>query len=404
MRKLSLDSILLLALVVPFIMNYRLSPGTTPFWLFGIIFIGVIVYILLDVSRLNLKKYFLFKNITLWIVILAVIGSAIVSAIIVRHQTSPTYAIHDIILQQESAIRFLIHGKNPYATTYFGTPLEQWHYSDTEINPALYHFVMEPLYLVLAIPFYFFSNIFFGFFDGRIPLFIFFLGALLLTNIAVKDQEKKLLFMILLAFNPAMLPYTLEGRSDMFMFPFLLVALVFLSREKYLISGIAMGVAFAIKQSVWPILPLYIFYIYFKTKSAKKTALALLPFVLVFAGSTLPFLLWNAKAFFDSTIFYLSGTAQNSYPISGYGFGMLLNEFGVIKDLHAQYPFVIWQLILGIPTLVLLVKFIKKSPTVGRLTLAYGIFLFIFWYFSRYFNNSHVGYLSVVFMTAYFLP
>lgn len=404
MRRISLDSVLLFALIIPFIMTYRIGPDNTPYWLFGLIFLGLLSYPVLDISRLAENSIFKFKQIILWLLIVCVLGGAFFSAIVVRHKIHPIYMIHDIIIQQESAIRFLLHGRNPYATTYFDTPLAQWHYSNTEINPALYHFVMEPFYLIFAIPFYLISSKMFGFFDGRIPLFFLFFAVLFMASKLIKDKSNKLLFIILLAFNPAMLGYTLEGRSDMFMFAFLFLGLYLLHVKRYIFAGVPIALAFAVKQSVWPLLPFYIAFLYFKNKNINRTFRELLPFLAVFIVIVSPFLIWNSKAFLDSTIFYLSGNIINGYPISGYGFGMVLKQLGIIKEANQYYPFQIWQAIFGIPILIILIRNLKKNLSVSRLILVYGIFLFVFWYFSRYFNNSHLGYLSVVFITAYFWP
>lgn len=404
MKNIKIDSVLLFALVIPFVMAYRIGPNETPYWLFGLIFLGLLSYLALDIFKLGENVIFKFKQIILWFLIFGVVGGAIFSAIVVRHRIHPIYMIHDIIIQQESAIRFLLHGINPYATTYFDTPLAQWHYSDTEINPALYHFVMEPFYLIFAIPFYLVSNRMFGFFDGRMPLFFLFFAMLYLAGKLVKDKGNKLLFVILLAFNPAMLGYTLEGRSDIFMYAFLFLGFYLLHVKKYFIAGIPIALAFAVKQSVWPLLPFYFAFIYFKNKNLKKTFKDLLPFFVTFIAITSPFFIWDPKAFLDSTIFYLSGNILHGYPISGYGWGMVLTQMGIIKDANQYYPFQIWQAVLGIPLLLILIKNLKNNLTVNRLILIYGIFLFVFWYFSRYFNNSHLGYLSVVFITAYFWP
>lgn len=401
---IKLDSILLFALVIPFIMSVQLSPGETPFLLFGLIFFGLLFYLILDLLKLNSSLYHKLKHGLLWFLMVVVLGSAFVSAIIVRHQTAPIYQVHDIILQQEGAIRFFLDGKNPYSVTYFGTPLEEWHYSPTEVNPALYHFVMSPFYLLFPLPFYFFSLPLFGFFDGRMPLFFLFLILLILSDLLIKGQDKKRLFLTLIAFNPAMLGYTLEGRSDIFMFAFLFLALFLLQKKRLSLSGIPMALAFSIKQSVWPILPFYLAYLFFKKKNFLTTIKLLVPFIITVGVIIGPFLAWDAKAFLDSTIFYLSGNTPNSYPISGYGLGMLLYQLGIIKDLHQYYPFQIWQILIGLPLLVILIRFLKKAPTVSRLILVYGIFLFVFWYLSRYFNNSHLGYLSMVFITSYFWP
>lgn len=404
MRKISLDSILLFALVVPFIMTYRIGPNDTPHWFFGLIFLGLLSYLVLDLFKLGENTIFKFKQIILWFLIIGIIGSAIFSAIVVRHKVHPIYMIHDIIIQQEAAIRFLLHGINPYAATYFDTPLAQWHYSDTKINPALYHFVMEPFYLIFAIPFYLVSSRIIGFFDGRIPLFFLFFAMLLIAGRLVKDKSNKLLFIILLAFNPAMLGYTLEGRSDIFMYAFLFLGFYLLHLKRYLVAGIPIALAFAIKQSAWPMLPFYFAFIYFKNKNFRKTVKELLPFLITFFGIVLPFFIWDPKAFLDSTLFYLSGNIVNGYPISGYGWGMILAQMGIIKDMNQYYPFQVWQAVFGVPLLIILIRNLKNNLTVSRLILVYGIFLFVFWYFSRYFNNSHLGYLSVVFITAYFWP
>ena len=383
MKNLRIDSILLFALLVPFIMTYRISPGETPYWLFGLIFLGLLLYLLMDISIINLVEETRnkLKYTFLWLLILASIGSAFYSSIVVRHQTSPIYGVHDIVIQQEGAIRFLLHGINPYATTYFDTPLKDWHYSDIETNPALYHFVMQPFYLLFSIPFYLISaHVLFGFFDGRIPLLFLFLALLIMASKLVKEPEKKLQFIILLAFNPATLGYLLEGRDDIFMFTFLFGSLFLLFKNKNLLAGILMALSFAVKQSAWPIFPFYFAYLYFKNKNIKKTFLKLVPFAVTFGITVLPFVFWDTKAYFDSTIFYLSGNAEHSYPISGYGLGALLREFNFIKNLNSYYPFWIWQAIIGMPLLIFCIKWQKKENTVKRLIIVYALFLLVFWY------------------------
>lgn len=402
MRNIKLDSILLFILVVPFIMTYRLSPGETPYWLFGLIFLLVLLNIVVDIIDLSKKRYIIIKRCILIITIVLVIGSAFIASIIVRHQTVPIYGVHDILLQQESAIRFLLHGKNPYAVTYFGTPLEQWNFAPHEVNPALYHFVMEPFYILFAIPFYLISTRTIGFFDGRIPLLFLLTVSILVGFLLPKDEEKKRLFATLLAFNPAMLPYTLEGRSDIFMFGFFALSLFALQRKKHIIASVFLALAFAVKQSIWFIFPFYVFYLLLKLKDKAHIIKSITFFAIVFSLITVPFFIWDSKAFIDSTISYLSGTTSHSYPVSGYGFGKLLNSTGVIKDTHAYYPFYIWQIVFALPVLGFLLYLFKKKPSVSKMVLFYGIFLFVYWYFSRYFNNSHVAYLTLVFTTAYF--
>lgn len=398
MKKISLAAVLLFCLVTPFMMTYRLSSGETPYWLFGLVFLFLLSYLGLDLISLRKKERL--RSILLWLIIVLVIGGASWSAILVRHRASPTYQIHDITLQLEEAVRFFLQGQNPYATTYFGTFLEDWHFSDTVVNPALYHFVMMPWYLLFSLPFRFLSVSLLGFWDGRMPLLFLFFFLLILAWCLFK--KKRHLFLTLLAFNPATLGYLLEGRSDVFMFAFLFGALFFLAKKRYPLAGASLALAFATKQSVWPIFPFYCLFIWLKSKKDWwKTTHRLLPFALVFGLIALPFLFWDGTAFLNSTVFYLSGSTPHSYPISGYGWGMVLSQLGIIQDLQTYYPFWLWQAAACVPLLIILGRWLIKSASIWRLVVSYGIFTLVFWYFSRYFNNSHLGYLSMVFLTAW---
>ena len=303
MKSLKLDSILAFVLIIPFIMTVRISPRETPYFLFGLIFAGLLLYLALDILKLKSVLYEKLKNITMWGLIIVVIISSFASAIIVRHESSPIYNVHDILVQQEAAIRFLLDGKNPYRETYHNTPLSDWHYSDKEENPALYHFVMQPFYLIFSLPFYPLFGRTIGYFDGRFPLlFLFFLSLAVAFRI-IKDGEKRRSFVFLLTFNPLMVYYTLEGRSDFFMYGFLMAGFYLLHKSKYLLSAVLMGFAFAVKQSVWPLFPLYITYLWFKNKNKKDLIKPLSVFAMTFGTIVLPFFLWDPKAFLDSTVF-----------------------------------------------------------------------------------------------------
>lgn len=402
--QIKLDTVLSVVLISFFILSYGLAPRYTPYWLFGIIFMGLGLLIYLDISNFKDKVVERSKSVIAWLLISVVVISSFASEIILRHESLPIFRVHDILIQQEYAIRYLISGVNPYAATYFGTPLEQWFYAGAEKNPALYHFVMEPFYMIFAIPFYVLSGRLIGFFDGRIPLLFLIFTILYFIQKLNIGSERKRAFMILLIFNPLTLPYALEGRSDYFMFGFLFGALYFLHKTRYFASSVFLAVAFAVKQSAWPIFPLWVVYIIFKAKNPKKISRILGVFAFAFLVIVLPFFVWDPTAFVNSTIFYLSGNTIHSYPISGYGFGMVLNQFGIIKNIHDKFPFILFQLMFSIPLLLVLIKKLKKDLQVRTLIIFYSLLLFVFWYFSRYFNNSHIAYITTLITSAYFWP
>ena len=155
------------------------------------------------------------------------------------------------------------------------------------------------------------------------------------------------------------------------------------------------------KQTIWIMVPFYLTYM-FVTYGKYKAKLWMSLSVLLATTFLLsaPFLWWDAKAFIDSVVLYLTGGTVGSYPVSGYGLSMVLYNAGVIKDIHAQYPFYLYQLIFGFPLLFILLRWLWLKPAISTLLFSYGTFLTVFWYMSRYFNNSHVGYISLVFLVA----
>jgi hypothetical protein len=82
----------------------------------------------------------------------------------------------------------------------------------------------------------------------------------------------------------------------------------------------------------------------------------------------------------------------------------LLLQLGIIHDKFIYYPFAVWQLVFSLPILGYLLFRLKKEPSMKNAVIFYAIFLFVFWYLSRYFNNSHIAYISYVFIAAFFLP
>lgn len=388
-----IDTVLLLALSLPWPLKYRIFPMEgTPYILFGIYFALLFVYAALG-------KKWRAKLVVLFTIIGIAAGGPLITAIIDRSRVAPVFGVHDIILQLEAALRYLIQGINPYKATYFGTHMEAWHYAELGkdmVNPALYHFVMPPWYLLFTFFFYPFVKIF-GFFDGRLPLLFTYFGTLAILAVWIKDYQKKILAIIFTAFNPVMFDYLLEGRSDHFAFFWLLFALFLWQRKRFVLAAAVYALALLSKQTIWLSLPFVLLY------ARTKRPLVLGAFVGTVALILGPFLIWDARSYWESTVAFLQGATPVSYPVAGYGWGMVLYQLGVIKDIHAYYPFIYWQLGVALPVLFFLMRWVRKTLSVARVLIAYSIFLFVFWYFSRYFHNSHLGYISLVLGVGYFL-
>lgn len=398
-----INAILLYVFSIPVVMEYRIMPIVgTPYWLFGILFLILTLNILISLyPKLLGKSTKAVQSLFLWATVAIVLGGTTVTAIGDRAKTAPEYGVHDIILQQEAAMRYLIEGKNPYKETYFGTPLEKWNYDELgkpTTNPALYHFVMPPWYLIFPFSIYFVSIPLLGYFDGRMVLLVVMAGLLVVLWKWFKNRLLAALAVTLTALSPATADYFIEGRSDLFAFFWLVWSLYLLDRKKLFWSAVMFGLAIASKQTIWFAVPFYAIGLWITVKKEVGESIKYLwivvAVVLLLFG---PFILWDAKAFLDSLVYYLSGSSANGYPVSGYGLGMLLYEFGIIKDIHAYYPFSLWQFIIGVPFLYFLIRWMMREYAMSKLLLAYGVFLSVIWYFSRYFNNSHLGFIGIVF-------
>lgn len=405
MSLLALDALLLFILSVPVVMRYRIMPvAGTPYWLFGILFAVLFVHVLISLyPRIvgPVTRVLKIKLVLLAVTLMIVLGGTMVTAMVDRNKTAPVYGVHDIILQQEAAMGYLIQGKNPYKETYFGTLLESWHYAEEgkdAVNPALYHFVMPPWYLLSAFPFYAAATPVFGFFDGRMPLLFSVLGASILLLFWFKHKSIAFIAVVLTALSPATVDYLIEGRSDMFALFWLVWSLYTLEKKQYVWSSLLFGLAILSKQTIWLVLPFYGMYAWISIKKVMPFFVKItLPIIIVILALAGPFLLWDYRAFVESTILYLSGGSAFSYPVSGYGLSMVLREMGVIRNIHAYYPFIIWQISLSMPVLGIGLWWLRKRTVMSRLFIGYGAFLFVWWWASRYFNNSHVGYLSSIF-------
>lgn len=402
-----IDSVLLFAFSIPVVMQYRILPvDGTPYWLFGLLFLILTLNCFISLYPEVLgrwKKYISrIKMVFLIATLCITIGGASITAMFDRARTAPVYGVHDIILQQESAMRYLIEGKNPYKETYFGTQVESFRYAELgrdAVNPALYHFVMPPWYLLFPYVFYYTSIPVLGFFDGRMALLFTMIILLTFVWFWLKDKALARVAIVLTALSPSVVDYFVEGRSDVFALSWLMGAMVLLTNRRYVLSGIALALGLLSKQTIWFVVPFYGVYLWRETANSRvifwKTAAVC---GAVSVALILPFVVWDSMAFMNSVVFYLTGNTATSYPVSGYGLGMMLYDAGVIRDIHAYYPFVYWQIAVALPVFIALVYWLWRKPSESRLIISYAVFLMIYWYLSRYFNNSHLGYLSMLFV------
>jgi hypothetical protein len=304
-------------------------------------------------------------------------------------------------LQIEKAAEYLYQGKNPYSQIY-PEVVEQ---STWKENPAKYHIVTMPFYSIFSAVVLYIIRFFTGYFDLRlVHLLVFAPIVYLFFRLGFKRKEQLLIFLILFFFNPFFVHFFISGRSDVFVYSFLFYSFYCLSRNKNMLSSVFLGLAFVSKQSSWLFVPLYFSYLYLKESGAlflkiRNILQQTWPFFVILTVIIVPFLVWDASGFINGVYNYPAGTLKTSFPIWGYGFSGFLRELKLIKP-TAYFPFTVLQLIFGIPVFYIAIKFLKKHLDVSSLIEMYAAFLFVFWFFSRFFLDNYIGFIIMLFLTA----
>lgn len=400
------DAILLLIFSFLFTQFKRDVTTVSELYIPFIIFINFIYFFISYLGQHNHKlktPVFKAKLTLIFLILLISVGKSTVGAIRMRHLHPNTYPVHDNPIQIEQAARYLYVGKNPYSETYKGIGMEKsW-----PQNPAVYHVITMPFYLLFSALVLYPIKFLTGYFDERLVHWLIFLPALFFMFQLLKKQKKEnvLFFLIVFFFNPFFVHFLISGRSDVFVYSLLLFCFYSLFKNKIFLASLFFGLAFVSKQSSWLLAPFFFYYLFLKEKgnsintkiinTFKKTWI----FFVVLAVFIVPFLLWNAKGFIDGVYNFPAGTLKTSFPIMGYGFSSILREAKILKD-SAYFPFQILQLLFSLPVFVLCLKYLKKNINLQSLINTYAVFLFIFWFFSRFFLDNYIGFLIMLFLTS----
>lgn len=295
--------------------------------------------------------------------------------------------VHDHPLQNEASVAMLLDGRNPYREDFRTTQLVQWMGPG---NPSITHVIALPVTLYKSVPFFVFWHWAFGWYDDRISHLVLF-GLLCAGLYALpKTKELKLTLVAAAAFHPLFAPFFAEGRSDVIFLAFLVLALTQLQRghaeESLLLLALSMGS----KHTAVFAAPFFLLYLWrHGWFAASKRHFVIAPGVLLLL-IFLPFILWDALAFFQDVVAYPAGTLSTSYPINGYGLSRILVALGVVPHLRSAFPLAPF-LVLLLPLLGALLYHLWRKPTLGNLVACYVAILCPFWFVSRFFNNNYLG-------------
>ncbi len=393
---LPLDAIALLALMPVYYRTGWLSPAVSAL---AIIALGsyLVIGAVIPTRYAGTVKFGI-----VWLLVAVFVIVPTLSSVILRQLNAPYLYIHDGAIQTEEAIKFVLSGKNPYVEDYLNTPMAQWPYwkPDPMMNPALYHLPYLPFLVVFSAPFYLLAHGTIGWFDERLiylPMYV--LTLILLSRLATKP-ENRLALLLMVGLCPLLVPFVLEGRNDIFVLFWLVLCLVLLQHRHWALAAIALAFACASKQTAWFVVPFYALYTFWRTSilhaQTRSRYLPMALFAIVFAVIVLPFWLWNPAAFVDDIFSFNAGTTEHAYPIMTLGFGSIAQALGWITDNTSTYPFSLFQLAFGLPAMVLLLRHQFTHNTVGNLLLCGGLLTLVVAFFSRVFNDNHLGYILLL--------
>lgn len=312
-----------------------------------------------------------------------------------RHITGPESFAHDGLIQIETAVEFLLDGKNPYEENYLGTPMEFWTEVDTSIprlTSPLHHFAYLPFTMVLAMPFRMIGRAVLGWYDLRMLFLTLYLGVIVLVPVLVSKQRDRLVLLMLLLLVYQFAYFMTSGRNDILILFGLLLTTAFLSRGKLPLAALSLGLTLATKHQAFFFVPFFLAYIMpkpLKASSFIKWLASLWPMFLALAAMIIPFLIWNPRAFYEDTVLYIIGSGQQGFPITGIGLSQLLLQIGVIPSSHAQVPFIWLSLAFSVPAFLFLIRRQLKDNTLANLWLGFALFSFTFQFPSRFFMDNY---------------
>ena len=402
----SWDVALLAALIVPYFMTYTGPVMTLVLLAFG-------SYVLAHIfvrspSRRNRLKLGL-----LLLIILVGNGFPLAASILARQSAEGSGDLagvvrttHDgAVLQTEAAMEYLLSGRNPYIETY-NSAVALYEVPGYEVNPAVEHYIYLPFAFLSGLPVYVALEAGLGAFDQRLVYGLSFLALLLLLPLLASSQDRRLALLIGIGlgyFPMFHLPY---GANDYMILTLLVLATYVLARGHPLWASAVVALACATKQTAWPFVPFFlVVQVQAPVNRAELERLLRLnwPLAAVSAAVVLPFLVWDAPAFWDDVIGYPTGTSATSYAIRGPGLGSVLTSLGLIAGPRAYFPFWILQLAVGLPLLVICLRWMSRAPSLRRCWLGYSLLLFAVVVTGRYTLEYHLSYLAAALLLGLFV-
>ncbi len=372
------------------------------------------IYALLDLA-LREPRRSTWKGWLLAAIVVCAVILPTAKLILLRQGSGPASYTHDGgVIQTEATIRFLLEGKNPYTEDYTDTPMAEWGFN--AYRTALYHYPYLPWTFLFSAPAYLLGQAM-GFYDQRLVYLLLFVLMLWMARSLAAARQAGLALVAALALNPIMALDVIFGQNDVFVLAWLVFALAAWehwrrarahgteSRWSLVLSTVCFGLACASKPTAWFMAPFYgLLLAYDDPRLAADGGRGLwratpqilkraLPALATFLLILLPYALWDGWSLYDDVWRWSSGQGPTGYQIWGWGASNFVLAGGLVADRLGQWPFWLLQIALATPILVWFIARQLRANTLSNACWHYGLFLFVFFYGSRFLNENYLGYI-----------
>jgi hypothetical protein len=178
------------------------------------------------------------------------------------------------------------------------------------------------------------------------------------------------------------------------------------SNTRLLLGSAAFGLACASKPTAWFLLPFWLLYLlrdrwgdqlipplttwrlHFLSLLRRAWTLPLVSLLII--G---PWFVWNPEAMYDDVWCWSAGQGSTGYQIWGWGASNYVLGVGWVADRFEYWPFIIPELIVGLPLLGFLLWRQVRSNTMGTMLYGYVVLLLAFSYVSRFLQPNYLGYM-----------
>jgi len=304
-----------------------------------------------------------------------------------RDATEPWKFTNDSTYQIELAGDLILDGHTPYGHDYHGSGLERFYpAAGFEGSPdrqvALSHFAYFPGTPLTAAAWRLLPR---PLDDYRLFVLLMTFAAAAFVLLLPAPLTWRLAGAAAVAANPLAVRAPWFGTADMPSIALLILAFALVLRRRPLAGAAALGGALLLKQFALAAVPFFLVLLLVRGVPRRRFWQSVAVFVGVVAAGFLPFLIADARALWDDTIAYGTGT----YRIIGYGLAGILVGAGVVER-DGDYPFALLALVVWVPATLWLLLGLARSRLAWQAAGGLAVSLFVLLWLSRVLQSSYL--------------